>query len=491
MKFRLRYHIRLFLTAALCIWAVVFCFAYMVILQESRSRNESMAERLDIATSCIADACESDNDIPTTINFVKRYLKDTYLQDVKIQVYDLRNHQVMYSVGGSDFTVPEEALNAERVTKPDGTKMLTLLNSETADPDLFLYSSCLTPDEALDIRLSLPCGKKVLQAASVNPIIWVFMIAIGVVGTLLAYYITSHQARNVTLLHDFAHRAAGDKDFIPIGNFPSDEIGEISRQIVAIYNSRMQANVRREREHVIALKSIQDKNNMKKILTDNISHELKTPIGIIRAYVDMLIEQPDMPDTDRQHFLQKTKQSVDRLVNMLNDLSTMTRLDESGSTISMREVDFHSLIFSLADDVTKSGILKDMDFRFNIPIDCKVMGNEDLLISVIQNLIKNACAYSQGTQMGVELLGRNDRYYTFSFFDNGVGVSKEHMEHLFERFYRVDSGRSRKAGGTGLGLPIVKSCINTMGGSVSVRNRRGGGLEFIFTLLRSRQEPQA
>ena len=169
----------------------------------------------------------------------------------------------------------------------------------------------------------------------------------------------------------------------------------------------------------------------------------------------------------------------------------MTRLDESGSTISMREVDFHSLIFSLADDVTKSGILKDMDFRFNIPIDCKVMGNEDLLISVIQNLIKNACAYSQGTQMGVELLGRNERYYTFSFFDNGVGVSKEHMEHLFERFYRVDSGRSRKAGGTGLGLPIVKSCINTMGGSVSVRNRRGGGLEFIFTLLRSRQEPQA
>ena len=113
-----------------------------------------------------------------------------------------------------------------------------------------------------------------------------------------------------------------------------------------------------------------------------------------------------------------------------------------------------------------------------------VLGNEGLLTSVLQNLAKNSIAYSQGTEIGISLLGKTEGYYTFSFYDNGVGVGKEHIPHLFDRFYRVDTGRSRKAGGTGLGLPIVKSSINNMGGSVSVRNRRGGGLEFIFTLCR-------
>lgn len=196
----------------------------------------------------------------------------------------------------------------------------------------------------------------------------------------------------------------------------------------------------------------------------------------------MLINQPDMPEKDRCHFLEKAQMNVERLVSMLNDLSTMTRLDESGNNIPIKEIDFHSTIFTLSDEVVKSGIIHGMDFRFNIPMDCTILGNEGLLNSVLQNLIKNSAAYSQGTEMGIELLGRNDRYMTFSFYDNGTGVAEEHLSHLFDRFYRVDSGRSRKAGGTGLGLPIVKSSIISMGGSITVRNRKGGGLEFIFTL---------
>ncbi|MDE5978831.1 MAG: HAMP domain-containing histidine kinase, partial [Muribaculaceae bacterium] len=125
--------------------------------------------------------------------------------------------------------------------------------------------------------------------------------------------------------------------------------------------------------------------------------------------------------------------------------------------------------------------------RYNIPLDCHVYGNGELLIGMISNLAKNAVAYSQGTETGVALIGRNENFYTFSFYDNGVGVGEEHLGHLFDRFYRIDTGRSRKVGGTGLGLPIVKSAVNTMGGSITVRNRRGGGLEFIFTLRRVKE----
>ncbi len=484
MKRRIKYHLRLFLVAAACIWAVLLGFAYLVVREEHRFRRENIVERIDLAASSIADAQTSVNDLLQTVAFVKKYLDDTYLSDIVIQVYDLRSRRQIAVVGEGRYAVPQAAFEHGRVSQSDGTRLLRLMEKDLGAErkNLYYYSSRITADGVLDIRVAVPRSTKITQAASIDPIIWISIMFVGALGTLLAYITTSHQAKNVTLLHDFAQRAASDKDFIPMGDFPSDEIGEISRQIVAIYNSRMQANVRREREHVIALKATQDKNNMKKMLTDNISHELKTPIGIIKAYIEMLINQPDMPEKDRAHFLEKAQANVERLVSMLNDLSTMTRLDESGNSIPIKEIDFHSTIFTLADDIVKSGIIHGMDFHYNIPVDCNILGNEGLLNSVLQNLIKNSAAYSQGTEMGIDLLGRNDRYMTFAFYDNGTGVGEEHIPHLFDRFYRVDSGRSRKAGGTGLGLPIVKSSIITMGGSITVRNRKGGGLEFVFTL---------
>lgn len=488
MKRRIKYNLRLFFVAAGCIWAVVIGFAYLVVREEHKFRRENLVERIDIAGSCIADAQTSVNDLAQTLAFVKTYLDDTYLRDIVIQVYDVETHRLIESVGEGSFRVPQAFFNFKHEEQADGTRLLRMVEDDLG-PDsrkLYYYSSRITADGERDIRVAVPTSPQITQEASIDPIMWIFILAVGTLGTALAYVATSHQAKNVTLLHDFAQRAAADKDFIPMGDFPSDEIGEISRQIVAIYNSRMQANVRREREHVIALKATQEKN-----ITDNISHELKTPIGIIRAYVEMMINQPDMPEEDRRHFLQKTQANVERLVTMLNDLSTMTRLDESGGSIPMKEIDFHSTIFTLADDVMKSGMIGNMDFHYDLPLDCTIMGNEGLLNSVLQNLIKNSAAYSQGTQMGIDMIGRNDRYYTFSFYDNGTGVSEEHIPHLFDRFYRVDSGRSRKAGGTGLGLPIVKSSIMTMGGSITVRNRRGGGLEYVFTLPRPRPQRTA
>ena len=123
-----------------------------------------------------------------------------------------------------------------------------------------------------------------------------------------------------------------------------------------------------------------------------------------------------------------------------------------------------------------------MSFEFDIPVDCEVSGNYNLLNGMICGLIRNSALHSGGTEIGLKLLSENERFYVFSFYDNGNGVGEEHIPHLFERFYRVDTGRSRKVGGTGLGLPIVKSTIVSLGGTVSVRNRSNGGLEFIFTL---------
>ena len=191
-----------------------------------------------------------------------------------------------------------------------------------------------------------------------------------------------------------------------------------------------------------------------------------------------------MSADQRNYFLSKTKANVDRLISIINDMSMMMRLEDAKSTIQMSEIDFYDMVSNFADEMIQSGIMGDMTFDVDLPPDCRVVGNQDLINGFLSNLTKNALAYSGGSKVSLSMIGKNDEFYIFSFSDNGSGVANEHLAHLFERFYRVDKGRSRKLGGTGLGLPIVKNSINTMGGSVSVRNRKGGGLEFIFTLRR-------
>lgn len=490
LKKNKKYQLRLFGTAFFVIWTVVLSFAWFVYRQEKRLRTESVLERVTLANGNVVDVHQLGGDVQPYLQFIKRYLNDTYLRGMSIQVYDNETRRLLYHIGEIREGVPDNFDSIERETLPDSSRIARAIDTRVGPhrQHLFIFSSRITPDNKIDIRTYLPYSPEVRKQLTITPLFWVLIFCVGTLGTVLAFAFTAHQAKNVSLLHSFAERAASDKDFIPMGDFPSDEIGDISRQIVAIYNSRMQANVHREREHAIALKATEEKNRLKRVLTDNISHELKTPIGIIRAYVDMMLNQPDMPDSDRIHFLEKTQENVERLVSMLADLSTMTRLEESGDNIPLKEIDFHELVFSMADDLRESGILGNMEFHYNIPPNCMVLGNEGLLNSALNNLVKNAVAYSQGTEIGIDLIGRNNSYYTFLFYDNGIGVSEEHIPHLFDRFYRVDTGRSRKAGGTGLGLPIVKSSINTMGGSVSVRRRKTGGLEYLFTLSRPHSE---
>lgn len=264
--------------------------------------------------------------------------------------------------------------------------------------------------------------------------------------------------------------------------FSHDELGDISREIVKIYRAMEKAMEQSKREHEVAMYAVEEKSRIKRQLTNNINHEIKTPVGVIRGYLDTVLSSPEMDDRTRTQFLLRAQSNVTRLCSLLSDVSTMTRLEEGGGNIPTVEVDFHDMLFGVENDVNASGMLGDMTFSFDVPVDCYVKGNVNLLTGMITNLIRNAVQYSHGTEVGLNYIVESDKYYTFSFYDNGVGVPDEHLIHLFERFYRVDAGRSRKVGGTGLGLPIVKNTVEALGGTISVRNRPTGGLEFLFTL---------
>jgi signal transduction histidine kinase len=120
--------------------------------------------------------------------------------------------------------------------------------------------------------------------------------------------------------------------------------------------------------------------------------------------------------------------------------------------------------------------------NFNEPV--VVEGNLSLIVSIFRNLTENAIAYSGGKNIYISLLGSSDTMYRICFEDDGCGVEEKQLSRLFERFYRVDKGRSRRMGGTGLGLAIVKHAVQFHGGTITVENRPGGGLRFLFSLKR-------
>lgn len=227
----------------------------------------------------------------------------------------------------------------------------------------------------------------------------------------------------------------------------------------------------------------EDKNRLKRQLTQNVAHELKTPVSSIQGYLETIVSDPGMDEEVKNHFIQRCFIQSQRLSSLLQDISTLNKLDDAPESYEREPINILTLFNTILSDVTQKLKEKIITVRTLIGPDVVVVGSHSLLYSIFRNLTDNAIAYAgEGVTVTVQVLSEDENYYTFSFADNGVGVAAEHLPHLFERFYRVDKGRSRKMGGTGLGLAIVKNAVLLHHGSISVRLAQTGGLEFIFSL---------
>lgn len=227
----------------------------------------------------------------------------------------------------------------------------------------------------------------------------------------------------------------------------------------------------------------EDKNRLKRQLTQNVAHELKTPVSSIRGYLETIVSDPGMDEEVKNHFIQRCFIQSQRLSSLLQDISTLNKLDDAPGSYEREPVNILTLFNMILSDVAQKLKEKNITVRTLIGPGVVVTGSHSLLYSIFRNLTDNAIAYAgEGVTVTVQVLSEDENYYTFSFADNGVGVAAEHLPHLFERFYRVDKGRSRKMGGTGLGLAIVKNAVLLHHGSISVRLAQTGGLEFIFSL---------
>lgn len=229
--------------------------------------------------------------------------------------------------------------------------------------------------------------------------------------------------------------------------------------------------------------SEEDKARLKRQLTQNVAHELKTPVSSIQGYLETIVSNPDIDDETKDKFIERCYAQSCRLSSLLADISTLNKLDDAPQGYEFERVNIPELLQSIQRDVSLQMEKRHVTFRALVEPGVDVNGNPSLLYSIFRNLTDNSIAYGgNDVTITVQVLSDDPEFYTFSFSDNGPGVASEHIPHLFERFYRIDKGRSRKMGGTGLGLAIVKNSVLLHRGTISVRLGIAGGLEFIFTL---------
>ncbi|OJV40668.1 MAG: two-component sensor histidine kinase [Bacteroidales bacterium 36-12] len=222
---------------------------------------------------------------------------------------------------------------------------------------------------------------------------------------------------------------------------------------------------------------------LKQEMTGNIAHELRTPITSIRAYLETVLDQ-NIPEDRKQYFTLQAYNQTITLSELIKDMSLIAEIEEAPNTFELEEINFVELLEKLKDEVHGGLIKKNIKISWSIPDNLTIKGNSGLINAIFRNLIENVVRHAgENIEINISAFNEDNEYHYFSFYDTGVGIGDEkHLQRLFERFYRVHEGRARDTGGSGLGLSIVKNAVLFHKGRISAKNRKEGGLEFIFQL---------
>ena len=232
----------------------------------------------------------------------------------------------------------------------------------------------------------------------------------------------------------------------------------------------------------ISREQAEKEGRMRRELTQNIAHELKTPVASILGYTETILNTPGIDEETRHQFIVRTHLQAQRLTALLQDISILNRMDYAANVLTMERVDVSQLFADIVQETALAFENRKMTLSNSLSQGIIVRGNPSLLYSVFRNLVDNALNYAgQGTVVKVYAVEETD-YWHFVFTDNGVGIPLEHLPRIFERFYRIDKGRSRSLGGTGLGLAIVKNAVMLHGGTIIAKPTEGGGLTFEFSI---------
>jgi two-component system phosphate regulon sensor histidine kinase PhoR len=261
------------------------------------------------------------------------------------------------------------------------------------------------------------------------------------------------------------------------------EIGSIKPRRLLARIARMSGSGRQVVAVFVDVTEVRRLESMRRDFVANVSHELRTPVTAIRSAAETLVDGAVNDPPAAQAFIGIIDRNAQRLQSLVEDLLDLSRIESRGFRLSFEPIDLKPIFSQVV------GLFRERASKKNVQIEERVLASlprvradRRALEHVLTNLIDNAVKYcGSGTKVSLGVVASGDGV-TVSVADDGPGIDERHLPRVFERFYRVDAGRSREVGGTGLGLSIVKHLVEAMGGSVSVESKLGVGTTFSFTL---------
>lgn len=231
---------------------------------------------------------------------------------------------------------------------------------------------------------------------------------------------------------------------------------------------------------------------LKQEMTNNIAHELRTPVTSIRGYLETLQTMSEDDVERRNNFLERAYFQSIRLSELIQDIGMLTKIEEAADRFDLELVQMKPLLEELGSDMRSNFLEKNVHYSVEVDEDVVIYGSRTLLYSIFRNLAENAVAYAgEKIEVCVRCYMESGQTYYFEFFDTGTGVDEKHLVRMFERFYRINEGRTRNTGGSGLGLSIVKNAVLFHKGSIVAKNRSEGGLSFLLTFPKNADRRKA
>ena len=459
---------KLHLTVMFVFLSFAVAFTLFQHFREKQYKVDNLEIRLQSFNESMDDALHyiGKNDEKTLAGYVRR----NKLPDLRVTII-MPNGKVIFDNIRKDYQNFANHANRKEVkyALKYGSGSEIDRNSSTLKKEYF-YSATYFKNDGFIIRSALPYDNNLTESLRTDQhYIWFSLTAI-IILTLVLYKFTGPLGRNITKLRSFASKADHNEslDTEDLMEFPGDDLGEIAEKIIKLYK-RLQST--RKEQDVL-----------KRQLTQNIAHELKTPVASIQGYLETILNNPGINEDMRLQFMQRCYAQSQRLTALLQDISTLNRMDDAPDMIDFTRVNISQTVKDIIKETSLQLSQKQMTFNDMLPDDIVIKGNQSLIYSIFRNLTDNAIAYAGvGTEITLSAVD-NGKEWKFVFKDNGVGVPYKHLARLFERFYLVDKGRSRKMGGTGLGLAIVKNAVLLHKGMIKVENRKKGGLMFTFFL---------
>ena len=324
------------------------------------------------------------------------------------------------------------------------------------------------------VRLAVPLTDIERQLGLINRAFIVGGVISVLVTLFIGYFISRRISQPIREMGEIAGSIAKGDFSKRVDITTDDELGDLARSL-----NRMAGELRQKMENL---------EKMDRVRTDfvaNVSHELKTPLTSIKGFIETLQDGAIDDKENAQKFLEIIRKHAERLGSIINDLLSLTEIENGKVDVKTDRFDIKTLldeaVWGFGHAVSLKGQKLDVDYNGR---DFGVRGNKDKIEQVIVNLIDNAIKYTgRDGHIKVSLFEKRDSIM-MTFEDDGIGIDKEHLDRIFERFYRVDKARSRESGGTGLGLSIVKHIVALHNGHIEIESETGKGTKVTVILPR-------